>query len=208
MSLSHLAAAIIWLAAIGMMIVKSPRSTTTLYRLQALGEAALVALSAWTQTRPLLWASVALIIVVKVVVVPWSIHRGFRGNTPGYSAKSPVGTTTLLMLAALFSAGGYLLAELGLPHPTASGILLAALLVALLHTTSRYEVWSMLWGLLSLDTVVGASIGLVSPALPATDVMAVTLVTLALALVLALLARWIRAIKPSLDVRQLEELTG
>lgn len=204
----QLSVGVLWMTTVGMMIVKTHRSTMTLYRIQALMEALLAALMAVTVHLSALWISVLMVIVIKIIVIPTLVTRTFHNAGKEYSAKSPLGMGSLLMLALLLSVGGLLLGRLGMPHPTVVGLVLGALFVSFLHVSSRYELWSVLWAVLSLDTVVGAGALIFGTGLPETADVGINLASLTLALVLAYVGGRIERIKNSLDVRELEELIG
>ncbi len=207
-ALSQVAFGLIWLTTAGLLIVKSPHSAAALYRLQAMAEALVAAAAALAGARPWLWLSVVLILVIKVAVIPPVVMRGLGTRRTDYGGDGAFGIGALLLIAALLSVGGFLLGRLGLPHPALMGMGFAALFVALVHASSRYQVWSMLWALLSLDTVVGAITLIWGRGLPEMADVAIDLVSLGLALVLAYLAQRIDRIMHARDIREMEDLVG
>lgn len=206
---AEMCAGLIWLATAGMMIVKTPRATATLYRTQALGDAGLGATIALTANRPLVWVAVGLTVLFRIVAIPAIIHRGLPSTNSLYGAQAPVGMGALMFYAVPFTAGGLLVARWGVVAvPATAGIVFAAMFVSFVHLSARYEVWSILWALMSLDTIVDAGVLVFAQSLPALTDLGLFAMSLALALVLAFVAHRILAVKESLDVRQLEELIG
>jgi hydrogenase-4 membrane subunit HyfE len=206
--LAQSAAALLWLATVGMMIVKTPRSVTTFYRLQALADAVIAAAIAVQGHQPLLWIAVGLAVIVRVGLIPEIVRRGLTTGGKAHSAKTPVGLGGLMMYALGLSAGGILLGRMGVPDPTVTGLVFASMFVSFMHLSARYEVWSMLWALLSLDTIVDVGVVIFGRSIPATVDVALYAVSLGLALVLAFVARRIQDVHSTLDVRDLEELIG
>lgn len=199
---------VVWLMAVAMILVKTSRSSATLYRIQSIAEAAIAAALAVTGD-PWLWISVGLVLAIKTFFIPFLINHGSRPFAPHYSAKGPLGMASLLVIIAILTAGGLLLIRIGkIPHPTLTGLIFAALFVAFLHLSARYEIWSLMWALLSLDTVVGVGALIFGRGLPEVADVGINLASLALALVLTYLAVRIERIKHSLDTRTLEELIG
>lgn len=200
---------IIWLSTMGIAIMKTEHSTLQAYRLQAIMEAILAGWLAVSDHDPYLWISVALIIPIKLVVISSLMRRNFPRIERNYSFQSPFGLSALVLVAVLLSAGGILLGRLGgLPNPTLSGLLIASTLVAFVHLSSRYEIWSMLWAILSLDTIAGSGVLLWGRGLSEVTDVAINLTTLALALVLTYVGGRIAQVKNTVDVRELEELQG
>lgn len=202
------AAALLWLATVALMIVKTPASSVLFYRVQALADAVMIALIALTTHAPWLWLFVGLTVVVRVVVIPEMVQRVLCIPRREYGGKSALGIGSLVVYALLLSTGGLLIGRLGFAHPTAVGLVFAAMFVAFMHLSARYEIWSMLWALLSLDTVVDAGVAIFSHTMPETTTLALYGISLSLAAVLAFVAQRIYRIKGSLDVRTLEELMG
>lgn len=206
--ITELAASLMWLATVGMMIVKTPHSMVTFYRIQALANAAIAAIMAW-QGQPLLWAAVGLAVAVRIILIPEIVGKSLRLPTSPYSAKSALGVGAMVILAFFLTAGGMLVAQtLGVSDPISAGLLFAASFVAFIHLSARYEVWSMLWALLSLDTIIDVGVLLFAKALPESSEFGLYAMSLALAIVLAFVAQRIQHIKQSQDVRDLEELIG
>ncbi len=197
----------LWLTAVGLMLVKTFRSAATLYRIQALTETFIAGGLALTGNASWLWLSVGLVVVVKIVLVPRLLARNRRFRRE-YGAKSPLGMASLLVISLLFCGGGLILGQTMPVHPTLTGLFLAALFTTWLHLSSRYELWSMAWALLSLDTVAGVGALLLAPRLPEAADVGINLASLGLALVLSYLVVQIERVKHSADTRDLEELAG
>lgn len=197
-----LATALLWLTTVAMMIVKTPRSMMVLYRIQALAEAGAAAEAAIFGHRLMLWSVVALILVLKLFIIPGVVARWLAPLDNLYGAAGPVGSTALLMLALAFSGGGILIGHLPI------GLVFAAMMVTFVQISGRYEVWSLLWGILSLETVIDVGALTLGGGIPAVGEVGIGVTGLALALVLAYVAAQVRRIKHSLDVRDLEELIG
>lgn len=204
----RIAASLVWLMAGALLLVKTNRSAGILYRWQALGEAALaIILSLKTQDN-WLWITVAAIIIVKVAVVPEILNFRQTLLRDDYGARGPVGVTSLvLVIAALTIAGIAIGAFPGLIHPVTMGVLFGAWLIALVHGSTRYETWSMAWGLLSLDTVSSSLVLALGSTLPPVADLLITMTAVALAVLLALFSRRIAHLKQTTDVRALKELT-
>ena len=200
--------AVLWLATVGMMIVKAPGTVTTFYRIQAIAEAGLGAVMAISGHLPILWVTVGLTVLIRVIAIPRIVNHGITSPNTHYSAKAPTGMGALLIYALFCTIGGLLVGELGLPRPVVAGLIFASMFVSFVHLSSRYEAWSMLWALLSLDTIVDAGVLIFAPTLPELTDLGLIGISLALAVVLAFVARQIQALKNSLDVRELEELIG
>jgi hydrogenase-4 component E len=202
-------AGLIWLATVGMMIVKTPRSVATLYRTQALGVAGLGATIALSENVPILWVTVGLTVLVRIFVVPAIINRGIKTLSAPYSAKSPIGVGSLIVYAVVLTAAGMLSAQIGAVRlPVAAGLIIASMFVSFIHLSARYEVWSMLWALMSLDAIISAGVLVFANSLPELTDLGLFAMSLSLALVLAFVAHRIHGVKASLDVRELEELVG
>lgn len=198
----------LWLVTTAMMVVRTHRSARTLYRLQALAEAVVAAALAWSGPVPWLWMSVGLVIAIKVIVIPGWIGPYWNPGAENYGARSPLGTASLLLIALLFSAGGVLVGSDGMSHLTEGALLLATLAVSFLHLSSRYELWSLGWAILSLDTVAGVAVLLYATQAPEAFDAGVDGASLALAVVLAFIARQIARTRGTWDVRDLKELVG
>lgn len=203
-----LAMAVLWLTTVAMILVKTPQATTMLYRIQAAGEASVAAILAVAGHRPLLWAIVGLILVVKIMIIPAVVTRGLAPLGEEYGAKGPMGMTALLLLALILTSGGLLVGRLGFAHSLATGLVFAAMLVAFLQLSGRYEVWSLLWAMLSLETVMDAGALLLGTGLPTILEAGIGVTGLAMALVLVYVAAEVRRTIHSLDVRDLGELIG
>ncbi len=203
-----LTAALLWLSTVGMMIVKTPHTMILMYRIQALSEAGVAAQLAILGHRPVLWAVVTLIVVLKLCIIPGAVSRWLTPLQDVYGAHGPIGVTALLILALVLSGGGILIGRLGLPDPLPVGLVFAAMLVTFVQLSGRYEVWSLLWGILSLETVVDIGALMLGTDMPAILEVGIGVTGLALALVLAYTAAQVRRIKHTLDVRDLEELIG
>ena len=197
----------IWLMAVALMLVKTYRSATVLYRIQAVAESVVAAGLAVALHIPWLWLSAILIVLIKGGLIPRLMARTASTHAD-YSAKGPLGMATLLILAFILSAGGILLGKDSPSQPALTGLLFAALFVAFLHLSSRYELWSLLWALLNLDTVAGAAALVFGTGLPEIADVGINAASLGLALVLSYLAFYIDRIKGTRDVRDLEELIG
>lgn len=203
---TELAAGLLWLATIAMMIVKAPHSVMMFYRVQAFADALLTALVAVRDHLPVLWVFVGLAVAVRIIVIPEIVSRGL--STPrDYSAKAPLGMGALVLYALLLTAGGMLVGRIG-PDPILLGLIFGAMFVSFVHLSARYEVWSMLWALLSLDTVVDAGLSIFARTMPEETALGIYAMSLSLAIVLAFVAQRVQHLKKSLDVRELEELTG
>lgn len=199
---------LIWVSAILMILVKTHQSARAVYRVQALGEAGLMAALAFLGPS-LLWFDVALIVVVKVLLVP----RIMQGPSPAvshdYGSRGPVGLTTVLLVSVLFTVGGVWLGQTaGMHHPLVLGLLFGAWFVSFFHLSARYETWSLGWALLSLDTVSGGLAVAAAGPVPETLEIGINLAAVATAVLLALLARKISSTMHTVDVRDVEELTG
>ncbi len=204
-----LATALLWLTTVTMMIVKTPRSMMHLYRIQAVAEAGAAATLAIFGHHPWLWSVASLIVIFKILIIPGVVTRWLTPLADVYGANGPVGITTLLILALVLSGGGILLGRLGgIPHPLPMGLIFAAMAVTFLHLSGRYEIWSLLWGILSLETVTDVVALTLGTGIPAVGEAAIALTGLGLAVALAYVAAEVRRIKHSLDVRDLEELIG
>lgn len=201
-------AGVVWLAAVGLLGSKTHRSAAALYRLQALAEAAFLASAALTDSGIGPWIGVAAVLVAKLGAVP-AIMGKPRGWRHDYGARGPVGLGTQLLAAAGLAVVGLLAGEaMGGGHAVAAGIWIGAWLTAWLQLTTRYETWSLAWGLLSLDTASDGVARLVAGPLPESADFLVTLTTVALAVLLAVLGDRIFALRGTTDSRQLKELTG
>lgn len=206
-TLWRLGAAAIWLMSCAMVLVKTPASDRTLYRLQAVGEMALIVALAQLSHDKMLWISAAAVLVVKIGVVP----RVMASSAPpsSYGARSPLGASSILAAIGALTVGGILIGRLAQPvHPFAVELLTAAWLTALLHSVSRYETWSLGWALLSLDTASSALALAIGGALPTSIDLLITSVTVGLAILLSLFTKRIMQLKNTADVRALEELVG
>lgn len=198
----------LWLVTVAMMVVRTHRSARTLYQLQALSEAVVAAALAWSGPVPWLWLSVGLVIAIKVVVIPVWVSPQWNPGAEDYGARSPLGMAALLLLALILSAGGVLVGSHGASHLTEGALLLAALTVAFLHLSSRYELWSLGWAILSLDTVAGVAVLLYATRAPEVFDAGVDGASLTLAVVLAYVAHRIARTQGTWDVRDLKELIG
>ncbi|NMP21943.1 hypothetical protein [Sulfobacillus harzensis] len=203
-----LAVTLLWMTAVAMMIVKTPHTMAVMYRIQAVAEAGVASLLAIFGHRPAFWSVAALIIVLKIFVIPGVMNRWLKSMRRAYGTHGPAGMSALLMLALLLSAGGIVVGRLGLPYPLPMGLVLAAMLVTFVQLSGRYEVWSLLWGILSLETVMDVGALTWGTSIPAIGEVGIDVTGLALALVLAYVAAEVRRVKHSLDVRDLEELIG
>lgn len=202
-------AGLIWLATVGMMIVKTPRTVAAFYRAQALGVAGIGATVALGQNLPILWVTVGLTVLIRIFAIPAIVNRGIKTPNDPYSAKSPLGMGALIVYALILTAAGMLAAHIGrIALPATAGLVIAAMFVSFVHLSARYEVWSMLWALMSLDTVIDAGILIFAKSLPELTDLGLFAMSLALALVLAFVAHRIHNVPKALDVRELEELTG
>lgn len=199
---------LIWACAILIILVKTHQSARAVYRLQAIGEAGIMA-SLAIGGLPVLWLDVALILAVKVVVIPKIMKGPTWAVTNDYGARGPVGLTTVLLVSVLCTVGGVAVGQLaGMHHPLILGLLLGGWFISFFHLSSRYETWSLGWGLLSLDTVSGALVVAAAGPVPEPLEIGINLGALATAVLLALLARKISNSMHTVDVRDIEELTG
>lgn len=204
----EVALGIMWLAAIGLLIVKTVASAAMIYRIQSAAEVLIVILLALRYGDLWLWINAALIIVVKILVIPRLVIAA-AGSQAGFSGKSPWGVTALLLAVLGLSTAALLAGHwLGLVQPPIAGLVLAVMFVAFLHLSSRYEVWSLMWAMLSLDTAVSTGASLLSTRLPAVVDAGIALVSLALVFALCYVARLMAEHTRSGDVREMEELIG
>jgi hydrogenase-4 membrane subunit HyfE len=202
-------AGFIWLLTAGLALVRTHLAARALYRLQALTEAALVlSLGTARLQDTALLLGVLVILVTKVAVVPAILRRADHGRPDAYGSRGPMGITALLGgMGVLTVFAVTLLHDAGIATLSA-GLLFGAWFVALLHLTSRYELWSLAWGLLSLETVSDAVVVTLGQRLPLAADLLVTLSSAAIALLLSLLVARIVHLKDGTDVRTLEELVG
>lgn len=203
------AISLIWLATQGLALVKSAHSARVLYRIQAFGEAILAAGLAISRRDDWLWLSVATIVVLKVGIIP-RILRGSLGSADkAYGAQGPLGIASLILIFLALTVGGLFFGRVpGLPYASVIGLLFAAWFIAFIHLSSRYEIWNLIWALLSLDTVSDSAALVFGTSWPETTLLAIDLISLALALTLALLGYRIARTKDTSDVRDLKELIG
>lgn len=206
--LGRMFASLIWIMTISLLLVKAHRSAQASYRLQAVGEAGLLAVLA-LNNEPWLWLDVGLVLAIKEIVIPRILSSHGEVVSKDYGAKSAVGMAFLLMVAAIVTAAGLALGEVpGLARPLMSGILIGAWFISFIHLSARYETWSLSWALLSLDTVSGVLAVSVAGPLPEFAGVGMELAALAIAVLLAWLSRKIFTLLHTTDVRDVEELTG
>lgn len=199
---------LIWVSAILLILVKTHQSARAVYRVQAIGEAGLMAALAFGGLS-LLWFDVALIVVVKVLVVPRIMQGPSQAVSHDYGSRGPVGLTAVLLVSLLFTVGGVWVGQMaGMHHPLVLGLLLGAWFVSFFHLSSRYETWSLGWALLSLDTVTGGLVVAAAGPVPESLEIGMNVAAIATAVLLALLARKISSTMHTVDVRDVEELTG
>jgi len=210
MWLWHASASLVWLMTGGLLIVKTPTTMPNLYRLQAVGEMLAVGALYATTRDPWLVLSLALLIGVKWFVIPRMFTHSSAFTRATYGLSAPWGVSSLLVGDFVLTGLGIALAHrLQGPDPFSLGVLLASWFMALWHTVSRYETWSLSWALLSLDTVSSTLIlVLVGRSIPPfVDVLTLAITT-ALAGLLAQLSARIFNTKASTDVRDMKELIG
>lgn len=207
--LYQLAVGLVWLCAVGLMIVKTDHSRVFMYRLQAFGQTLVILFAAIALDDMWLYIGAAITVVLKIGIIPSVVKRALHPADP-YGVKSTWGVGGMILAALVLSGGGVLAGRLGgLPHPGVAGLVLAALFVTFLHLSVRFELGSIVWAILSLDTVVGIAVTLFAVHLPPAFAMGADGVSLALALVIAYLARWLIRLQASPNAATLEEeLTG
>ncbi|SMC02396.1 Hydrogenase-4 membrane subunit HyfE [Sulfobacillus thermosulfidooxidans DSM 9293] len=205
----RLTASLMWAFTVIVMLVKNNRSARILYRLDALAQASLLALLAESLHQNGLWFSAVLVVLVKVIVVPYVMHTGSYAVERDYSAQSRFGMAFVLIISLAVTILGFLLGDqFHGDHPITQGILWAAWLVAFVQMTLRYEIWSEAWGLLNFEVITSTlAIVLVSafPLIP--DILADG-VAIGMALLLSVYMALMRAQYDSVDVRKAGELKG
>ncbi|MCL4522181.1 MAG: hypothetical protein M1415_11520 [Firmicutes bacterium] len=209
MTLLDLAVFLLWSTAVLMAMVKTNRSVNLLFRIQALGEATVAAVLAVTLPYSWLWLTVAAVLIIKVLIVPRLLFHNDPLVQGDYGARSPFGTTALLFFFLLATVFALVLVHwMKIGHPTLVGVLLAALLVSLIHMSSRYEAWSIARALLGLETICGAGILVIGLTLEEPADLAVDIVALFLALTISWAASTLMRLKHTVDVREIKELIG
>lgn len=204
---ARLAASLVWVGTLGLMVVRSPYAASRWYQLQAFGEGGLVAVASWQLKAPELWAVAGVIFVVKMVLVPWFLRRTSPHGRFVYSGLQSIGHAAVFGLAMLLTAGAVWFGVRISPASGAiAGTLLAAWVLSLLHLSLRYETWNLAWALLSVDTSSSALASLLAPQQSIPLAIGITLVSLALAVLLAWLVLAVARINSVSDVRRLHEL--
>ena len=209
MVILRIAVFLVWITAVLMAVVKTNRSVNVLFRVQALGEAAVAAVLAVTVPYPWLWCSVGAILIIKIGIIPSILFRHDPLVSEDYGARSPFGTTAQLFFTLLVTVLGLAMVRLiPIGQPTLVGTILAALFVSLIHLSSRYEVWSIARALLSLETIAGVGVLVLGLTLKEPADFAIDLVAVFLALNIAWVASTLMRLKHTVDVREIKELIG
>lgn len=202
-------ASVLWISALGLLVVKTTDSASKIYRVQSLAEFSAILLVAAMRHFPWLLLSALTVFVIKVLAIPTIMKKSTPLIHQDYGAKASMGIASLLLLALALTIFGFLLSRIpGLSHPVVTGVILAALFIAFLHISSRYETWSLAWGMLSLDTITSVSALVVGTSLTEGADVSIDGLSLGLAFALAFLMHRIADIKNTTDVRQIEELKG
>lgn len=202
-------ASVLWISALGLLVVKTTDSASKIYRVQSLAEFSAILLVAAMRHFPWLLLSALTVFVIKVLAIPTIMKKSTPLIHQDYGAKASMGIASLLLLALALTIFGFLLSRIpGLSHPVVTGVILAALFIAFLHISSRYETWSLAWGMLSLDTITSVSALVVGTSLKESADVSIDGLSLGLACALAFLIHRIADIKNTTDVRQIEELKG
>lgn len=202
-------ASLLWVTAVAQLLTKNPRSSRIVYRVQALAEAALVSGFAILYHQSLLWMSVGLILAVKVVAVPWTFRRLTGIIEDAYGSRARVGMAVQLFIAFLMTAATVGYASPGLfGHAPLGAVLLSGWLVSFMHLVARYDMWSLMWALLSLETLSTSIVLVVLQTFPPGLDIAVNLAAWATATLGGYLVRRVALTYPAADVRYLRGLKG
>jgi hydrogenase-4 membrane subunit HyfE len=208
-SVTNLAAVLVWLTASLMVIVKTPNSSRTLYRWQALGEFGL-GLGLFLQLKAdAVMAVAGLVLIIKWWLIPKLMARSPALHADAYGHTAVWGVSALAgIVLGLTIVGVWATTRLDAPSFLATGLLLAAWFIAWIQLVGRFEIWNAAWALLSLDTVSSSIVLGWGHPLPLIIDLSTLAITISLALLLAWLSGRIVQLRGTSDLRHLKELIG
>lgn len=199
----------VWVGAVAFLLAKNTRTSRIIYRVQSLGEAGLMGSYAWGAHSVGLWTSAGLIVVVKAGIIPHQVARRTIRMEQQYGSQSFVGLASMLVLAFVLTSGTlYVAAASHMPHVLKMGLLLAGVLVVFMQLVGRYELWSQLWALLSLETLATSLVLVILNALPLVVDAGLDVAAWLLATVLAILVARAQHLFGTDDSRALTGLRG
>jgi hydrogenase-4 component E len=211
LQLIDLFAALLLLLAFAMLSQRRILSLIHLYTMQGLVLAAATATMAYASAQPHLYVSAGLTFALKVILIPWILHRVIDRLNVRWDVETLINIPTTLIVGILLVIFAFNLAQpiAGLSASIARGTLgiaLACVLLSLLMMITRSKAVPQVIGFLALENGLFFAATAATTGMPMVVELGIALDVLVGILILGVFLFQIRQQFDSLDIRHLEKL--
>ena len=211
LQLINLFAALLLLLAFAMLSQRRILSLIHLYTMQGLVLAAAAATMAYASAQPHLYVSAGLTLALKVILIPWILHRVIDRLNVRWDVETLINIPTTLIVGIVLVIFAFNLAQpiAALSASSARGTLgiaLACVLLSLLMMITRSKAVPQVIGFLALENGLFFAATAATYGMPMVVELGIALDVLVGILILGVFLFQIRQQFDSLDIRHLEKL--
>jgi hydrogenase-4 component E len=209
--LINLGAAILLLLGFAMLSQRRVRTLIDLFAAQGLTLACSTAIVAWGTRQPHLYASAGLTLVLKVIVLPWLLHRLIRRLDVRWDVEQLINIPTTMLIGIVLVVFAFNLAvpisELASTVTRSTlGIAMAIVLLSFLMMITRRKALPQVIGFLSMENGLFFAATSATYGMPMVVELGIALDILVAMLILGVFFFQIREQFDSLDLAHLEKL--
>jgi hydrogenase-4 component E len=209
--LINLFAAVLLLLSFALLAQRRVLSLIHLFTLQGLTLVASTSMMAWFTAQPHLWFSAALTFALKVVVIPWLLHRLVKRLNVRWDVESLFNIPTTMLIGIVLVIFAFNLAA-PISSLSASvargtlGIALACVLLSFLMMITRTKAIAQVIGFLAMENALFFAATSATYGMPMVVELGIALDVLIGMVILGVFMFQIREQFDSLDIRKLERL--
>src|SRR3954471_23710333 len=209
--LINLGAAILLLLGFAMLSQRRVRTLIDLFAAQGLTLACSTAIVAWGTRQPHLYASAGLTLVLKVIVLPWLLHRLIRRLDVRWDVEQLINIPTTMLIGIVLVVFAFNLAvpisELASTVTRSTlGIAMAIVLLSFLMMITRQKAIPQVIGFLSMENGLFFAATSATYGMPMVVELGIALDILVAMLILGVFFFQIREQFDSLDLKHMEKL--
>jgi hydrogenase-4 component E len=209
--LINLFAAVLLLLSFALLAQRRVLSLIHLFTLQGLTLVASTSMMAWFTEQPHLWFSAALTFALKVLAIPWLLHRLLKRLNVRWDVESLINIPTTMLIGIVLVIFAFNLAA-PISNLSASvargtlGIALACVLLSFLMMITRTKAIAQVIGFLAMENALFFAATSATYGMPMVVELGIALDVLIGMVILGVFMFQIREQFDSLDIRQLERL--
>ena len=209
--LINLFAALVLLIAFAMLAQRRVLSLINLFALQGLVLAASTAMVAYSSNQQHLYYSAALTLVLKVLFLPWLLHRLIRKLNVKWDIETLINIPTTMLLGIVlvvfaFNLAGPISEMAGTITKSTLGIAIASVLLSFLMMITRSKAVPQVIGFLAMENGLFFAAITATYGMPMVVELGIALDVLVGVFILGIFMFQIREQFDSLDIRNLEQL--